>query len=172
MNIQHDRYVPRKESERCWRQDGRYGRSDSTTIQGKSHQPPGFLRQDLSGDIMIRRFPHTSDGAARFRLQSLDLQCWQVNGRWRPADRVPPVRGRAANRTATFLLLNRKLACASDFYKSAYWRVFLIFEKIQGESVPFFQSIIYTKHPVPLTEMSKAPGAFFCFSRKEMSYVE
>ena len=114
---------------------------------------------------MIHRFPHTSDGAARFRLQSLDLQCWQVNGRWRPAGCVPPVRGRAANRTATSLLLNLELACASVFYKSAYWRVFLTVEKIQGESVPFFQSIIHTKHPVPLTEMSRAPGAFLFFKK-------
>src|SRR5699024_7624551 len=61
--IQHDRYVPRKESERCWRQDGRYGRSDSTTIQGKSHQPPGFLRQDLSsGDNDTQVSPHVRWG--------------------------------------------------------------------------------------------------------------
>ena len=47
------------------------------------------------------------------------------------------------------------------FIKAYIGACFLIFEKIQGESVPFFQSITHTKHPVPLTEMSKAPGAFF-----------
>ena len=165
MNIQHDRYVPRKESEECWRQDGRYGRSDSTTIQGKSHQPPGFLRQDLSsGDNDTQVSPHVRWGCT-FQVAILRPPMMQVNGRWRPAGCVPPVRERAANRTDTFLLLNRKLACASGFYKSAYWRVFLIFEKIQGESVPFFRSITHTKHPVPLTEMSKAPGAFLFFKK-------
>ena len=121
---------------------------------------------------MIHRFPHTSDGAARFRLQSLDLQCWQVNGRWRPAGRVPTVRGRAANRTATFLLMNRKLACASDFYKSALSCIFYIFSKdIRGKCTLF--SIHHTyKAPGAFDRNVEGTGCFFCFSRKEMSYVE
>ena len=117
---------------------------------------------------MIHRFPHTSDGAARFRLQSLDLQCWQVNGRWRPAGRVPPVRGRAANRTATFLLMNRKLACASDFYKSALSCIFYIFSKTRPAGRHILNNIknkASPKHPQPETHCASSRTGGYILAR-------
>jgi hypothetical protein len=65
--------------------------------------------------------------------------------------------------------MNRKLACASDFYKSALSCIFYIFSKdIRGKCTLF--SIHHTyKAPGAFDRNVEGTGCFFCFSRKEMS---